>query len=197
MEQERLAKQIEFLVEIDKLKQVFRQTWLVDRSRRENDAEHTWHLALMAVVLAEYAADQGIDILKVLKMILVHDLVEIDAGDTFVYDEQAAKDKDEREQRAADRIFSILPPDQASELRECWEEFESRGTIEARFAAALDRLQPILQNFHSRGKAWQTHGIVSSQVKAQNRHMEEGAPELWKYAQSMIQDAIERGYLSE
>jgi putative hydrolase of HD superfamily len=197
MEQKCLAQQIEFLIEIDKLKQVLRQTWLVDRTRRENDAEHTWHLAVMAVVLADYAAEKDMDVLKVLKMVLVHDLVEIDAGDTFVYDDQAATDKEEREQRAADRIFSLLPADQASEFRACWEEFESRRTPEARYAAALDRLQPILLNFHSRGKAWETHGIVSSQVRERNRHMEEGAPELWKYAQRIIQDAVDRGYLSE
>lgn len=194
---DRLAQQIRFVVEIDKLKQVFRQTWLTDQSRRENDAEHSWHLAVMALLLSEYAREQDIDLLLVLKMVLVHDLVEIDAGDTFVYDEEAARDKSEREERAADRIFGMLPADQAEELRSIWDEFEARRTPEARFAAALDRLQPILHNYHTQGKAWQAHGIVSSQVVSCNQHMAEGAPSLWDFAQQLIKDAVEKGHLAE
>ncbi len=193
----RLSRQIQFLVEIDKLKGVFRQTWLVDQSRRENDAEHSWHLALMAVLLSEYAAERNVDVLRVVKMLLVHDLVEIDAGDTFVYDRAGAEDRVAREQKAADRIFSLLPPDQADELRGLWEEFESRRTPESRFAAALDRLQPILHNYYTQGKAWQQHGVTSDQVIAQNQHMAEGAPRLWEHARSLIRDAIQNGYLAE
>jgi putative hydrolase of HD superfamily len=196
MDHDRLARQMQFVVEVDKLKRVFRQTWLLDQSRRENDAEHSWHLALMVVVLAEYAASEEIDLLRVLKMVLVHDLVEIDAGDTFVYDDQRSQDKADRERRAADRIFAILAPDQATELRGLWEEFEARRTPESRFAAALDRLQPLLHNYYTQGRAWQTHGITSEQVVAQNRHMIEGAPELWKYAENLITSAVEEGFLS-
>jgi putative hydrolase of HD superfamily len=192
----RLARQIEFLVEIDRLKTVFRQTWLTDGSRRENDAEHSWHLAVMAVLLAEYAAEPALDLLRVVKMVLVHDLVEIDAGDTFVYDDTASANKREREQKAAERVFRILPPDQADEVRRLWEEFEVRRTPEARFAAALDRLQPILHNYHTQGKAWREHGITSERVIARNRHMAQGAPRLWQYAESLIRDAVESGYLA-
>jgi putative hydrolase of HD superfamily len=192
-----LARQIQFVVEIDKLKGVLRQTWLMDGSRRENDAEHSWHLALMAVLLAEYAAEPNLDLLRVVKMLLVHDLVEIDAGDTFVYDKAGARDKAAREQKAAQRIFNILPPDQAGALRGLWDEFEARQTPEARFAAALDRLQPILHNYHTQGKAWRAHGITSEEVIAHNRHMAEGAPRLWQYARDLIRDAVEKGYLGE
>jgi len=194
---DRLAQQIRFVVEIDKLKQILRQTWLTDGTRRENDAEHSWHVAVMAILLSEYAADPEVDLLRVLKMVLVHDLVEIDAGDTFVYDDEAARDKAEREQRAADRIFELLPGDQGKELRLIWEEFEARVTPEARFAAALDRLQPILHNYYTQGKAWTAHGIVSSQVRARNQHMAEGAPGLWEFTQRLIEDAVANGYLAE
>lgn len=193
---DRLARQIAFIVEVDKLKRVFRQTWLMDTSRRENDAEHSWHLAMMAVLLSEYAGRPALDVLRVLTMVLVHDLVEIDAGDTFVYDEEAAKDKTQREQAAADRLFAMLPDDQAAEVRGLWEEFEARQTPEARFAAALDRLQPILHNYYTRGKAWQEHRITRAQVIASNRHMAEGAPELWEFARGLIDDAVRRGYLA-
>ena len=193
----RLADQIRFVVEIDKLKQVLRQTWLTDQSRKENSAEHSWHLGVMAIVLSEYAIRRDIDLLRVLKMALIHDLVEIDAGDTFVYDEVAARDKQEREQRAAARIFGMLPPDQADEFRQLWEEFEARRTAEARFAAALDRLQPILHNYHTRGKAWREHGVTSDKVMARNGHMAEGSPQLWEYATQLIADAIAKGDLTE
>ncbi len=192
----RLAAQIRFIVEIDKIKNVFRRTYLMDHSRYENDAEHSWHLAVMAMLLNEYAAEQGIDILKVIKMVLIHDIVEIDAGDTFCYDEVGHEDKAEREQAAADRIFAILPADQAAELRALWDEFEARQTPEARFAAALDRLQPLLHNYNTDGAAWREHGITVDRVIDRNRHMAEGAPELWEYAASFIRDAVEKGFLA-
>jgi putative hydrolase of HD superfamily len=191
----RLDQQMEFLVEIDKLKQVFRRTWLTDKSRRENDAEHSWHLAVMVVMLREYAASPNLDMLRAVKMVLIHDLVEIDAGDTFFYDQVGASDKGAREQKAADRIFSLLPPDQAAEIRALWEEFERRTTPEARYAAALDRLQPILHNYHTQGKAWQEHGVTSAMVLARNRHIAEGSPALWDYLLGLLEEAVKRGYL--
>ena len=195
MDSERFAKQIEFIVEIDRLKQVDRQTVLMDGSRRENDAEHSWHLAVMAVLLAEYAREE-VDLLKVVKMALVHDLVEIDAGDTFCYDEEANADKAERERRAADRIFQLLPEDLAGEIDALWEEFEARETPEARFAAALDRLQPLLHNYRTGGATWKPHGVTCDRVIGRNRPIEEGAPELWAYARGLIEDAVEKGFLA-
>ena len=194
---DRLSRQIAFVVEIDKLKHVLRQTWLTDQSRRENDAEHTWHFAVMAMLLPEYAHDEGLDLLRVLKMVLVHDLVEIDAGDTFAYDEVGAVDKLAREQTAADRLFSILPEDQAAEFRRLWDEFEARRTPEARYAAALDRLQPLLHNYYTQGRSWREHGVTADQVLARNAHMAEGAPVLWAYVEDMVRDAVEKGYLAE
>ena len=197
MDFERLGQQIGFIVEIDKLKQIFRQTLLLADRRQENDAEHSWHLSLMAVLLAEHAVETDIDILRVVKMLLVHDLVEIDAGDTFAYDAEAHKDKEEREMKAAERIFNLLPSDQARILRGLWDEFEARQTPEARYAAALDRLQPVLMNLHGGGDDWRLHGITKSQVIAYNRHIEEGAPSLWEYVRKSVDEAVERGILKE
>ena len=193
----RLAQQVEFIVEIDKLKQVYRRTWLTDKSRQENDAEHSWHLGMMAILLLEHAQQPQLDLLRVLKMVLIHDLVEIDAGDTFVYDDAGAMDKAERENAAADRVFGLLPADQAAELRTIWEEFEARQTPEAKYAAALDRFQPMLHNYRTQGKAWQEHGITADQVIARNQHIAEGSPALWDYAQEFVADAVAKGYLRE
>jgi putative hydrolases of HD superfamily len=195
MDMKRLERQIQFIVEIDKLKDVFRQTLLMHGKRYENDAEHSWHLAVMAVLLSEYSLVQNLDIARVLKMALVHDLVEIDAGDTFCYDDKAAQSKDAREAKAAGRIFSILPSDQAAEVRALWEEFEARKTPEARFAAALDRLQPLLHNYNTQGAAWKKHGVTSEKVLARNKHIVDGAPVLWEYAENLIHDAVRKGYL--
>jgi putative hydrolases of HD superfamily len=197
MDFDRLTKQIEFIVEIDKLKGIVRQTLLTDGSRQENSAEHSWHLALMALVLSEHASEQGIDLLKVLKMVLIHDLVEIDAGDTYCYDETANGDKAEREEKGADRIFGLLSGELARELRSLWEEFEARKTAEAKFAAALDRLQPLLNNYRTQGRMWKEHKIKSQKVFERNQPMVEGSPALWEYAAQMIHDAIEKGWLSE
>lgn len=174
--EQRVERQLDFLLELDRLKTVLRQTWLTDGSRRENDAEHSWHIAVMAVVLAEHSADPGIDLLKALKMLLIHDVVEIDAGDTFAYDEVVVQDKEQREWAAAERIFGLLPNGQAAAFRDLWEEFEARRSPEARFAAALDRLQPILHNYHTQGKAWLAHGITARQVVARNQHIAEALP---------------------
>ncbi len=190
----RLAQQIDFIVAVDQLKQVYRRTRLIDDGRRENDAEHSWHLALMAVVLREYAAED-VDLARVLAMNLIHDLVEIDVGDTFAYDDAGQADREERERVAAERIFGLLPADQGAALLALWEEFEARQTAEARYAAALDRLHPMLLNYHGDDSAWRRHGIRSTQVVAFNRHMQEGAPELWAFARELIDDAVANGKL--
>ncbi len=195
VDRERLEKQIAFIVEIDRLKRIFRQTYLTDASRKENDAEHSWHLAVMALILLEHAGGPAPDILRTVSMVLIHDIVEIDAGDTFCYDDAGAKDREARERRAADRLFAILPPDQAAEFRALWEEFEARRTPEARFAAALDRLQPLLHNYITGGKSWQEHGVTADRVVERNRHIAEGSEALWGYAASLIGDAVKKGYL--
>ena len=192
---DRLATQIEFVLEVEKLKNVLRQTSLVGGHRRENDAEHSWHLCLMAILLVEHTA-ADVDLLKVVKMLLIHDVEEIDAGDTFAYDVVANADKTEREKLAADRLFGLLPRDQALIYRALWDEFEARETAEARYAAALDRLQPLLLNFHTDGAAWQRHGITKAQVIARNEHIREGSPALWEYARELIDAAVAKGFLA-
>ncbi|SEP46693.1 HD domain-containing protein [Propionispora vibrioides] len=190
---ERLSKQLAFIVEIDKLKQIFRQSRLIGVERNENDAEHSWHLAVMAILLAEYAGN--LDILKVIKMVLIHDLVEIEAGDTFCYDEAANQDKRDREVKAADHLFGLLPADQAKEIRALWDEFEAMHTREARFAACLDRLEPLLLNYHTQGHTWQRPGITSAKVFARCEVLKDTAPALWEYVQELIESAINQGFL--
>ena len=192
----RLTQQIQFIIEIDQLKQVLRQTLLNDGSRRENSAEHSWHLAMMVIVLAEYAP-QGVALLSAIKMVLVHDLVEIDAGDTFCYDVQGNESKAQREAQAALRLFGLLPADQASELRSLWEEFEAQETPTAKFAAALDRIQPLLHNQQNRGGTWLIHGITRDQVMKRMAPVETGAPELWLFVQQVIEDCVAAGYLKD
>lgn len=192
----RLIQQMQFVLEIDQLKQVLRQTLLTDGSRRENSAEHSWHIALMAIVLAEYAPEP-IDLLHVIKLLLLHDLVEIDAGDTFCYDEQGNQNKADRETRAADRLFGLLPPDQAVEFRALWDEFEAQTTPAAQFAAALDRLQPILNNQQTGGHTWKLHQVTSDRVWQRMAPVQVGAPALWAVVQHVIDDCITAGYLKE
>ncbi|HEY9596335.1 MAG TPA: HD domain-containing protein [Cyanophyceae cyanobacterium] len=192
----RLAQQIQFIVEIDKLKQVLRQTLLTDTSRQENSAEHSWHIALMAMLLAEYAPVPEVDILRVIKMLLIHDLVEIDAGDTFCYDVQGNQDKAARETEAATRLFGLLPEEQGIELRTLWEEFEAQETDAARFAGALDRLQPLLQNQQTKGGTWRMHGITRSQVLQRMHPVQENIPALWPFVEQVIEDSVIAGYLS-
>lgn len=192
----RLLQQMQFVIEIDKLKQVLRQTLLTDCSRRENSAEHSWHIALMAIVLAEYAP-APLDLLHVIKLLLLHDLVEIDAGDTFCYDNQGNQSKADRETQAADRLFGLLPLDQSSEFRALWDEFEAQETPAAKFAAALDRLQPILNNQQTGGYSWKLHGITSDRVLQRMAPVQTGAPELWSVVQQVIKDCIAAGYLKE
>lgn len=195
MEQDRLKRQIEFIDEVDKIKNIFRQTRIHDGSRYENDAEHSWHLALMAMLLSEHADSPGLDLLKVIRMVIIHDIVEIDAGDTFCYDEAANMDKLERESKAADRIFGILPNDQGSYLKQLWVEFDEMKSPEARFAASLDRLQPVLLNYLNKGGSWHEHNITSAQVIKRNSHIADGSPELWEFASALIEDAVRKGYL--
>jgi putative hydrolase of HD superfamily len=191
----RLAQQIQFIVEIDKLKRVLRQTLLTDESRQENSAEHSWHLAMMAILLVEYAPE-AVDVLRVIKMLLIHDLVEIDAGDTFCYDVQANQNKAEREAQAATRLFGLLPEEQGAELRTLWEEFEAQETVAAQFAAALDRLQPLLHNQQTRGGTWRIHSITRDQVLRRVHPIKDGAPALWSFVEKVIEDSIVAGYLS-
>lgn len=192
----RLARQIEFIVEVDKLKEIFRQTVTTQSRRPENDAEHSWHLCLCVIVLAEHAnAGAALDVLRVLKMVIIHDLVEIDAGDTFAYDTAGMANQHEREAVAAERIFGLLPPDQAREFRALWDEFEARATPEAQFAAAVDRFQPMLLNCRTQGAAWKKHGITQDRVIARNQHIAAGCRELWTYAERMVQAAVDAGHL--
>ena len=184
---ERLKRQLDFIVELDKLKRILRQTLVMDGSRQENSAEHSWHLAVMAVLLHEHAGD-AVDVQRVLRMLLIHDVVEIDAGDTFCYDAAASVGKEERERRAAERLFGLLPGEQAQEYRDLWEEFEARETADAQFANALDRLQGLLQNYHNAGGTWRLHGITRDQVLNRMRPIQNASPELWKYVLQVIDE---------
>jgi len=194
MRTDSLARQLAFLAEIDRLKGVLRQTTLIDQSRRENSAEHSWHLALAALVLAEHAP-QGADVGRVVRMVLVHDLVEIDAGDAFAYDAAANVGKDERERLAAERLFGLLPPDQGAELRALWEEFERADTPDAAFAVALDRLQPLLVNHHGGGGSWTRHGITRAQVLARMAPIERALPSLWAEVLRMVDENCRKGHI--
>jgi putative hydrolase of HD superfamily len=191
----RFKQQIEFVLEVDKLKQIWRRTILVDGSRRENSAEHSWHIALMVSLFAEYSRDPDIDLMHVIKMLLVHDLVEIDAGDTYCYDADGRKNQAQREQVAADRIFDMLPVDQRDEIRALWKEFEEMASPESKFANALDRFQPLLHNYFTDGQTWQENRITSRQVHERMRPVKDGAPVLWAYISALIDDAVKRGIL--
>jgi putative hydrolase of HD superfamily len=193
---ERLDRQMRFVTEIDNLKGVLRQTMLAGPGRRENSAEHSWHLAMMAVTLAEHAPP-GTDIGRVTAMVLLHDLVEIDAGDLFAYADDAQQARQEQAERAAaDRIFALLPDGQAGELRGLWDEFEDRRTPEARFARGLDRLQPMLANLTAGGGTWKEHGITADQVLAKVRLIEDGSPALGRYARDLVDRAVRDGLLA-
>ncbi|MDI9240945.1 HD domain-containing protein [Fusibacillus kribbianus] len=182
----RLEKQLRFILEADKSKQVFRQTYLSDGTRKENDAEHSWHLALMCALLSEYA-NEPIDVAKTMIMVLIHDLIEIDAGDTYAYDEAGNATKRERELKAADRIFKLLPDDQSAWLRGLWEEFEEAETPEARFALALDKVQPVLLNDATDGRAWKEHEVRVSQILNRNERTPAGSRVLWNHVEGLIE----------
>ena len=196
-DRERFRSQIEFILEIDKLKNILRRTTLLDRSRQENSAEHSWHIALILLVLSEYADEDNLDLFKVIKLLLAHDLVEIDADDTYCYDEIGGRDQKLRETKAADRIFNILPPDQTAAFRALWDEYEDKDTPESKFANALDRLHPFLHNYFTRGHTWQKHGIRKNQVIARMQSVDNGSHFLWDYISGLIDHAVEQGFLKK
>jgi putative hydrolase of HD superfamily len=190
-----LEKQLALVMELDQLKSVLRRTRVKSANgREENSAEHSWHVSLMAVLLQEHA-NQPVDIARVVKMLLIHDIVEIDAGDTFVYDVVAANTQQDQELKAAQRLFAMLPPEQGDALYQLWLEFEDAQTADAKFAKALDRLIPMLLNYHNQGQSWQEHGIHRDQVIAVNQRIEQGSTTLWQYAENIINEAVAQGWL--
>ena len=193
-EKERFTKQIEFLVEMDKMKNIWRMTRVLHEDRAENDAEHAWHLAMLALVLSEYA-NEPVDLKTVLATVLIHDVVEIDAGDTYAYDTEGYKTKEAREKQAADRLFGMLPEDQGTYLRRLWDEFEAQSTPEARFADSLDRVQPLLLNYCKHGETWVQNGIRREQVEARNQPTYDGSKVLGDLAMELIRRAAEEGLL--
>jgi putative hydrolase of HD superfamily len=194
---EELQNQLHFLTEADKMKSVYRQTLLTDKSREETDAEHSWHFALMAMTLYPYAADKSVNLDRVLKMALVHDLVEVYAGDTFAYDAVGYEDKAERENAAADRLFGLLPAEQAQEYRSLWEEFDAMQTPDALYASAIDRLQPFINNVKTHGHTWVQHGVTADKIYKRMAPVREALPELWSFVENEIQSAIEKGYIKQ
>ena len=193
----RLEQQMHFLQELDGLKQIGRQTYLKDGSRKENDAEHSWHRAIMALLLQEYAEEE-IDLLRVMSMVLIHDIVELDAGDTYAYDDAGNATKKSRELAAADRIFHLLPDDQAAFLRELWDEFEASETKEALFAHTLDNIQPTMLNHASGAKAWREHQVKLSQILKRNERTAEGSRPLWEYSRDhFISPNVENGSIQK
>jgi putative hydrolase of HD superfamily len=191
---DRLTQQLGFIVEVDKLKNVLRQSYIADGSRRENDAEHTWQLCLMAVVLAEHA-NEPVDLLKTLKMLLVHDIVEIDAGDTFAYDVAGHADKVEREEKAAQRLFGFLPSEQATELHALWHEFEAQETPEAKFALSVDRLAPMMLNYEAGGGSWRANKVSSEKILNRVETIRPGSKRLGDAAEALIHRAVAEGKL--
>ncbi len=197
MDQERLEKQFAFCREIDKEKQIGRQTYLADGSRKENDAEHAWHMAVMTLLLSEYS-NEDIDVFRTISLLLIHDLVEIYAGDTYAYDEIGKQSQREREEQAADRLFGMLPEDQGRYMRELWEEFEAEETREAKFASTMDHLQPLMLNDASGGKSWQEHGVRLSQILHRNERTADGSETLWNYAKErLIEPNLEQGRIRQ
>lgn len=197
MNNERMERQFSFIEEIDKEKFIGRQTYLTGGERKENDSEHAWHMAIMAILLSEYAKEE-IDVLKTVTMILIHDIVEIDAGDTYAYDEAGKQTQAEREGAAADRLFSMLPEDQGTKLRSLWEEFEERKSPEAVFARTMDNLQPLMLNALTEGKAWEEHGVHIEQILKRNEITPQGSPELWSYAlENFIVPSLKSGKIKE
>ncbi len=190
----RLQKQIAFMLELDKMKNLYRQTYVLHENRKENDAEHSWHLAILAFMLAEYS-NEPVDVLKTMKMVLLHDVVEIDAGDTYCYDAEANKSKAEREEKAARRIFGLLPDDQRDEFYSLWREFEDSQTAEARFAAVLDRMQPLMLNYTREGISWKEHDVCRKQVLDRNIGYFDSSDKLAEMIQNIIDDAFEKGWL--
>ena len=190
---QRLDKQFAFARELDKEKLIGRQTYLANGERKENDAEHAWHMAIMALILSEYANEE-IDVLRTISMILIHDVVEIDAGDTYAYDENGKKSQREREVKAAERLFGMLPKDQAVKFRNLWEEFEAQETKEAKFARTMDNIQPVVLNDASDGKSWVEHGVHLSQILNRNKNTAKGSEVIWNYAkENFIDENVRKG----
>lgn len=189
-----LLKQVDFIKEIDKLKYIQRRTKLFNSDRRENDAEHSWHLAMMTLVLAQHS-DKPIDVLKVLKMVLIHDLVEIDAGDTFIYDTTKNHTNTDEERLAAKRVFGLLPQAQAQAFIEIWEEFEEGSTDEAKFARTMDRFEPLLQNASNNGGTWAEYNVEYQKVYDKKKAIKEGSASIWRYAQGLLNESVEKGIL--
>lgn len=196
MQTDNLLKQIAFIKEIDKLKYIQRKTKLFNSNRHENDAEHSWHLAMMTIVLAEHA-NKPIDVLKVLKMVLIHDIVEIDAGDTFIYDSAKSHTNTAEELLAAKRIFGLLPDEQAEEFIAVWNEFEEGTTDEAKFARSMDRLEPLLQNTSNNGGTWAEFNVPYQQVYAKKKIIQNGSSSIWNYAEQLLDEAVEKGMLKK
>jgi putative hydrolase of HD superfamily len=196
MQTNNLEKQVAFIKEIDKIKFIQRKSRLFNSERRENDAEHSWHLAVMAIVLAEHS-DKPIDLLKVLKMVLIHDIVEIDAGDTFFYDTVKGHNNTAIELAAAQRIFGILPKEQAEELIAIWKEFEEAETDEAKFAKMLDRFEPLLQDATNDGGSWATFNVPYQHVYDMNKTIKNGSTTIWNYAEDLIDESVEKGFLQK
>ena len=192
----RFEQQMKFILEIDKVKNVFRQTYLADGNRKENDAEHSWHMAIMAFLLKEYAQEE-VDIMRVVLMVLIHDLVEIDAGDTYAYDLDGLQTKREREVKAAERIFGLLPKDQEEQFRELWDEFEAYESAEAKYAHMLDNFQPLMLNDALDGKSWKEHKVKKSQIYSRNAKTMEGSEKIWKYMKDLVQKNIDRGNIQD
>jgi putative hydrolases of HD superfamily len=191
-----LLQQIEFIKEIDKIKYILRRTKLINSNRHENDAEHSWHLAVMAIILAEHA-NEPVDVLKVIKMVLIHDIVEIDTGDIFMYDTTRSHTNTEEERKAAHRIFGMLPTAQAEELMTLWEEFEAAESNEARFAKALDKLEPLLQNASNDGGTWDEYDVRYDKVYNNQHQIAESSDLLWKYAEQLVNDCVRQGILKK
>ena len=192
----RFEQQMKFILEIDKVKNVFRQTYLADGNRKENDAEHSWHMAIMAFLLKEYAQEE-VDIMRVVLMVLIHDLVEIDAGDTYAYDLDGLQTKREREVKAAERIFGLLPKDQEEQFRELWDEFEAYESAEAKYAHMLDNFQPLMLNDALDGKSWKEHKVKKSQIYSRNAKTMEGSEKIWDYMKDLVQKNIDRGNIQD
>ncbi|MES2727397.1 MAG: HD domain-containing protein [Bacteroidota bacterium] len=196
MQTENLLKQVSFIKEIDKLKYIQRKTKLFNSDRNENDAEHSWHLAMMTIVLAEHA-NKAIDVLKVLKMVLIHDIVEIDAGDTFLYDTQKSHINTDEELVAAKRIFGLLPTEQAEEFIAIWQEFEEGLTDEAKFAKSMDRFEPLLQNTTNNGGTWKEFNVPYEKVYDKKKNIQHGSTSIWEYAEGLINESVDKGFLTK
>ena len=196
MQTDNLLKQISFIKEIDKLKYLLRKTKLFNSNRNENDAEHSWHLAMMTIVLAEHS-NKPIDVLKVLKMVLIHDIVEIDAGDTFLYDTAKSHTNTEQELIAAKRIFGLLPKEQAEEFIAIWQEFEDGITVDAKFAKSMDRLEPLLQNTSNNGGTWAEFDVPYEKVYEKKKAIKEGSTTIWEFAERLINDSVDKGILKK